>query len=193
MKSFVTRCALITLAFVACNRAAMAADPVVIDLTTSEGVIRLELDSEKAPKSVANFVGYVESGHFIGTVFHRVIPGFMIQGGGMGADMHEKKTEPPIVNEAGNGLKNLKYTVAMARTGDPHSATSQFFVNVADNGFLNRAESQDGFGYAVFGKVVKGQDVVDKIAAKKTGLKAGMDDVPVEPISITSAKVVKAQ
>ena len=193
MKSFVTRCALITLAFVACNRTAMAADPVIIELTTGEGVIRLELDAEKAPKSVANFVSYVESGHYIGTVFHRVIPGFMIQGGGMGADMHEKRTEPPIVNEAGNGLKNLKYTVAMARTGDPHSATSQFFVNVADNGFLNRAESQDGFGYAVFGKVVKGKEVVDKIAAKKTGLKAGMDDVPVEPITITSAKVVKAQ
>ncbi len=193
MKSFVTRCALITLAFVVCNRTAMAAAPVLIELTTGEGVIRLELDAEKAPKSVANFVGYVESGHYIGTVFHRVIPGFMIQGGGMGADMREKQTEPPIVNEAGNGVKNLKYTVAMARTGDPHSATSQFFVNVADNGFLNRAESQDGFGYAVFGKVVKGKEVVDKIAAKKTGLKAGMDDVPVEPITITSAKVVKAQ
>ena len=110
MKSFVTQCALITLAFVACNRTAMAADPVVIELTTGEGVIRLELDAEKAPKSVANFVSYVESGHYIGTVFHRVIPGFMIQGGGMGADMHEKRTEPPIVNEAGNRRADRQIT-----------------------------------------------------------------------------------
>jgi len=189
MKSLVTL-ASISLAVLVSSRPATAADPVLIDLTTSEGVIRLELDSDKAPKTVANFVSYVKSGHYDATIFHRVIAGFMVQGGGMAADMQEKRTEPPIVNEGANGLKNLKYTVAMARTGDPNSATSQFFINVADNGFLNRAESQDGYGYAVFGKVVSGKEVVDKIAAKKTGFKAGQDDVPLEPITLSEAKVV---
>jgi peptidyl-prolyl cis-trans isomerase B (cyclophilin B) len=193
MKSLVIWSAsIILLAFVG-SRSVSGAEPVIVDLTTSEGVIRLELDSEKAPKSVANFVAYVESGHYEGTVFHRVIPGFMIQGGGMDMNMREKKTSPPVINEGGNGLKNVKYTVAMARTPDPDSATSQFFINVADNRFLNKAESQDGFGYAVFGKVTAGTEVVDKIAAKKTTLKAGMDDVPVEPITITSVKVVKGE
>jgi peptidyl-prolyl cis-trans isomerase A (cyclophilin A) len=153
----------------------------------------------EGPKTVENFVAYVKSGHYDGTVFHRVIPSFMIQGGGMTADLREKKTEPPVVNEAGNGLKNLKYTLAMARTPNPNSATSQFFINVADNAFLDRANSQDGFGYAVFGKVVSGQEVVDKIAAKKTTVKQDpvnripMEDVPAEAITIVSAKLVEAE
>jgi cyclophilin family peptidyl-prolyl cis-trans isomerase len=178
---------------------ATAAETVLVDLVTSEGEIRVELDAEKAPKTVKNFVSYVESGHYNGTVFHRVIPSFMIQGGGMTEDLREKKTEPPVVNEAGNGLKNLKYTLAMARTSNPNSATSQFFINVADNAFLDRANSQDGFGYAVFGKVVAGKEVVDKIAAKKTAVKADpvnripMEDVPVEAVTIISAKLVVAE
>jgi len=191
MKSFITSFASTTLAVLVGSFSAAVAEPVLVDLTTSEGVIRLELDAEKAPKTVANFVSYVESGHYEGTVFHRVIPGFMVQGGGMDVDMREKRTEPPIVNEGGNGLKNLKYTVAMARTSDPNSATSQFFINAANNGFLDRAQSQDGYGYAVFGKVLSGNDVVDKIAAKKTGFKVSMDDVPLEAITITKAKIVE--
>jgi len=191
MKSFITSFASTTLAVLVGSFSAAVAEPVLVDLTTSEGVIRLELDAEKAPKTVANFVSYVESGHYEGTVFHRVIAGFMVQGGGMDVDMREKRTEPPIVNEGGNGLKNLKYTVAMARTSDPNSATSQFFINAANNGFLDRAQSQDGYGYAVFGKVLSGNDVVDKIAAKKTGFKASMDDVPLEAITITKAKIVE--
>jgi len=191
MKSFITSFASTTLAVLVGSFSAAAAEPLLVDLTTSEGVIRLELDAEKAPKTVANFVSYVQSGHYEGTVFHRVIAGFMVQGGGMEVDMREKRTEPPIVNEGGNGLKNLKYTVAMARTSDPNSATSQFFINAANNGFLDRAQSQDGYGYAVFGKVVSGNDVVDKIAAKKTGFKASMDDVPLEAITITKVKVVE--
>jgi len=191
MKSFITSFASTTLAVLVGSFSAAVAEPVLVDLTTSEGVIRLELDAEKAPKTVANFISYVESGHYEGTVFHRVISGFMVQGGGMDVDMREKRTVPPIVNEGGNGLKNLKYTVAMARTSDPNSATSQFFINAANNGFLDRAQSQDGYGYAVFGKVVSGNDVVDKIAAKKTGFKASMDDVPLEAITITKAKIVE--
>ncbi len=186
-----------TCLFLSASLAAESAEPVVVDLTTSEGVIRLELDPEKAPATVANFVNYVKSGHYSGTVFHRVIKGFMIQGGGMTADLKEKATEPPIVNEAGNGLRNRKYTVAMARTSQPHSATSQFFINTADNGFLDRDQSQDGFGYTVFGKVVSGQEVVDSIAGKATGVKASplnpaqlMENVPREPITITSVKIV---
>ena len=152
------------------------------------GVITLELDQDKAPKSVANFLSYVKKGHYDDTIFHRVIPGFMVQGGGMEPGMKEKKGDQPIVNEADNGLKNLNYTVAMARTGDPHSATAQFFINVADNGFLNHtAISAQGWGYAVFGKVVSGTDVVDKIKTVKTARKGYHDDVPVDDVVIEKA------
>ena len=152
------------------------------------GVITIELDQEKAPKTVANFLSYVNKGHYNNTIFHRVIPGFMVQGGGMEPGMKEKKGDKPIDNEANNGLKNNNYTVAMARTGDPHSATAQFFINVADNGFLNHtAISQQGWGYAVFGKVIAGTDVVDKIKALKTGRKGFHDDVPNEDVIIEKA------
>ena len=152
------------------------------------GVLTLELDQDKAPKSTANFLAYVNKGHYNNTIFHRVIPGFMIQGGGMEPGMAQKPTDAPIENEAQNGLKNAVYTVAMARTGDPHSATAQFFINVADNGFLNHtAPNQQGWGYAVFGKVVSGTDVVDKIKAVKTGRKGFHDDVPKEDVIIEKA------
>ncbi|QTN29274.1 peptidyl-prolyl cis-trans isomerase [Rhodoferax sp. AJA081-3] len=152
------------------------------------GVITLELDQDKAPKSVENFLAYVNKGHYNGTIFHRVIPGFMVQGGGMEPGMKQKDCDAPIQNEANNGLKNANYTVAMARTGDPHSATAQFFINVADNGFLNHtAPSAQGWGYAVFGKVVSGSDVVDKIKAVKTGRKGFHDDVPKDDVIIEKA------
>lgn len=152
------------------------------------GVITLELDAEKAPKTVANFLSYVDKGHYSNTIFHRVIPGFMIQGGGMEPGMKEKKGDKPIDNEANNGLKNLNYTVAMARTNDPHSATAQFFINVADNCFLNHtAISAQGWGYAVFGKVISGMEVVDKIKAVKTSKKGYHDDVPVQDVIIEKA------
>jgi peptidyl-prolyl cis-trans isomerase B (cyclophilin B) len=163
----------------------------MIKLTTNHGAITLELDAEKAPKTVANFLAYVESGHYDGTIFHRVIDGFMIQGGGMGVGMKEKATNAPIENEAGNGLKNDRGTIAMARTNDPHSATAQFFINVKDNDFLNfRAPSGSGWGYCVFGKVVEGMDVVDKIKGVKTGNKGFHQDVPVEDVVIEKAEVV---
>jgi len=158
-------------------------------LTTNHGAITLELDVEKAPKSVENFVTYVKSGHYDGTIFHRVIDGFMIQGGGFDPDMKQKSTNDPIDNEAENGLKNDRYTVAMARTSDPHSATAQFFINVGDNEFLNYPGS-DGWGYAVFGKVSDGEDVVDAISAVKTGRKSMFSDVPVETVVIEKAEVV---
>jgi peptidyl-prolyl cis-trans isomerase B (cyclophilin B) len=162
-----------------------------VELTTSAGVIRLELDDAKAPLSVANFISYVNKGHYDGTVFHRVIKGFMVQGGGMTADMKQKPTDAQIQNEANNGLKNDKYTVAMARTNAPHSATSQFFINTKDNGFLNfTAESPSGWGYCVFGKVVGGQDVVDTIEKVRTGTKGFHDDVPLEAVTIDKAVVV---
>lgn len=152
------------------------------------GVITLELDQEKAPKTVANFLSYVNKGHYNNTIFHRVIPGFMVQGGGMEPGMKEKRGDQPINNEANNGLKNLNYTVAMARTGDPHSATAQFFINVADNGFLNHtAVSAQGWGYAVFGKVISGSEVVDKIKTVKTSRKGHHDDVPVQDVIIEKA------
>ena len=152
------------------------------------GVITLELDQDKAPKSVANFLSYVNKGHYNNTIFHRVIPGFMVQGGGMEPGMKEKRGDKAIDNEANNGLKNLNYTVAMARTSDPHSATAQFFINVADNGFLNHtAISSQGWGYAVFGKVVAGMDVVDKIKTVKTGSKGHHQDVPVQDVVIEKA------
>lgn len=154
----------------------------------NHGIITIELDSDKAPKSVANFLSYVNKGHYDNTIFHRVITDFMVQGGGMEPGMKEKKGDLPIDNEADNGLKNLNYTVAMARTSDPHSATSQFFINVADNGFLNHtAISDNGWGYAVFGKVVFGTEVVDQIKAVKTSRKGYHDDVPVEDVVILKA------
>ena len=155
------------------------------------GVITLELDADKAPKSTENFLAYVKKGHYDRTVFHRVIPGFMVQGGGFEPGMTQKSVGAPINNEANNGLKNHKYTVAMARTNDPHSATAQFFINVADNEFLNHtAPSAQGWGYAVFGKVVSGNDVVDKIAAVKTGQRGGHGDVPKDDVILTKALAI---
>ena len=152
------------------------------------GVITLELDPEKAPKTVANFLSYVNKGHYDRVIFHRVIPGFMIQGGGFEPGMKEKPTGAPVENEANNGLKNNRYTVAMARTQVPHSASAQFFINIANNDFLNHtAPSVQGWGYAVFGKVVKGSEIVDKIAAVKTGNKGGHGDVPAEDVVIEKA------
>jgi peptidyl-prolyl cis-trans isomerase A (cyclophilin A) len=161
-----------------------------VKLSTSAGDIVLELAPDKAPKTVENFLQYVKDKHYDGTVFHRVIDGFMVQGGGFTPDMQQKKTRAPVPLEANNGLKNDKYTVAMARTSDPNSATSQFFINVKDNAMLN-APNPDGHGYTVFGKVVAGTEVVDKIRATRTGNKGGMQDVPVEPIIIQSATVAK--
>jgi peptidyl-prolyl cis-trans isomerase B (cyclophilin B) len=155
------------------------------------GVITLELDAAKAPKSAENFIAYVKNGHYDNTVFHRVIPGFMVQGGGFEPGMKQKPTGAEIENEANNGLKNTNYTVAMARTSAPHSATAQFFINVSDNGFLNHtAPSAQGWGYAVFGKVINGTDVVDKIKAVKTGRKGFHDDVPLEDVVIEKAVVI---
>jgi peptidyl-prolyl cis-trans isomerase B (cyclophilin B) len=155
------------------------------------GVITLELDQAKAPKSVENFLSYVRKGHYDGTIFHRVIEGFMVQGGGFTPGMQQKPTDAPIDNEANNGLKNSEYTVAMARTNAPHSASSQFFINVADNGFLNHtAPTAQGWGYAVFGKVVGGTDVVDRIKSVKTGRKGMHDDVPQQDVVIEKAVVV---
>jgi peptidyl-prolyl cis-trans isomerase B (cyclophilin B) len=155
------------------------------------GVITLELDADKAPKSVDNFLAYVNKGHYDKTIFHRVIDGFMIQGGGFEPGMSQKPTDEPIQNEANNGLKNTTYTVAMARTSDPHSATAQFFINVADNDFLNHtAPSMQGWGYAVFGKVVDGTDVVDKIRQVKTGKRGFHSDVPKEDVVIEKAVAI---
>ena len=160
--------------------------------TATQGVITLELDAVNAPKSTANFLAYVNSGFYNGTVFHRVIKNFMVQGGGMTADMKQKETQAPIENEAKNGLKNDKYTVAMARTSDPHSATAQFFINVADNDFLNfTAPTPNGWGYAVFGTVTEGTDVVDKIKGVKTGNKGFHQNVPNEDVIIEKAEVLE--
>ena len=160
----------------------------MVELHTNKGVIRLSLDSEKAPKSTENFLAYVRSGHFDGTIFHRVIDGFMIQGGGFEPGMKQKPTQAPIANEANNGLKNKRYTIAMARTNDPHSATAQFFINVSDNAFLDHSSpTPQGWGYAVFGEVVEGQDVVDAIKGVKTGSKGFHQDVPVEDVVIEKA------
>ncbi|SEA13174.1 peptidylprolyl isomerase [Variovorax sp. YR216] len=155
-----------------------------------KGVITLELDQDKAPKTVENFLNYVNNGHYNNTVFHRVIPGFMVQGGGFEPGMSQKPTGAEIQNEANNGLKNDNYTIAMARTSAPHSATAQFFINVADNGFLNHtAPSAQGWGYAVFGKVIEGKEVVDKIKVVKTGRKGFHDDVPLDDVVIEKAVV----
>jgi peptidyl-prolyl cis-trans isomerase B (cyclophilin B) len=163
----------------------------MVRLNTSFGAITIELNAAKAPKTVQNFLGYVRSGHYDGTIFHRVINGFMIQGGGFESGMRQKPTEAPIENEATNGLRNEKYTVAMARTSDPHSATAQFFINVADNDFLNyTAPTAQGWGYCVFGRVVEGTDVVDKIKAVRT-IRYGMhQDVPEQEVLIERAEIL---
>jgi len=167
-------------------QSAPGANPVVV-LTTTLGEIEIELDEAKAPITVKNFLQYVDDGFYDGVIFHRVINGFMIQGGGFTPSMQQKQTRAQIQNEAANGLKNLRGTLAMARTSAPHSASAQFFINHKDNAFLDYP-GQDGWGYAVFGRVTKGMEVVDKIAAVKTGVKAGMGDVPVETVAIVSAR-----
>ena len=162
-----------------------------VELQTTKGLIRVELDDAKAPLSVANFIDYVKKGHYDGTVFHRVIKGFMIQGGGFAPGMAQKPTGEQIANEANNGLKNNHYTLAMARTSAPHSATAQFFINATDNDFLNfSAETSSGWGYAVFGKVVDGTDVVDAIEQVKTGRNGGHGDVTLEDVAIITATLV---
>lgn len=160
-------------------------------MTTTVGPMTLELDADNAPKTVENFLSYVSSGFYDDTIFHRVINNFMVQGGGFTADMEQKATQAPIENEANNGLKNTHGTIAMARTQDPHSATAQFFINVQDNDFLNHTgENMQGWGYAVFGKVTEGVDVLDKIRCVQTGSQAGHQDVPVEPIIIESVTII---
>jgi cyclophilin family peptidyl-prolyl cis-trans isomerase len=167
-----------------------AANPV-IELSTSLGPIRIELYADKAPKTVANFLQYAKERFYDGTIFHRVIPGFMVQGGGFTSDMEQKKTREPIANEAQNGLKNTTGTIAMARTSNPHSATAQFFINVADNEFLNfTGPTQQGFGYCVFGRVTEGMDVVNQIVATPTGNRSGHQNVPLKPIVIKSVRVL---
>jgi peptidyl-prolyl cis-trans isomerase A (cyclophilin A) len=162
-----------------------------VKFSTSQGDIVVQLDAAKAPKTVDNFLQYVKAGHYNGTIFHRVIDGFMIQGGGMTPDMREKPTRAPIQLESRNGLSNVRGTIAMARTNVPDSATAQFFINVKDNAFLDAARSPDGNGYAVFGKVISGMDVVDKIRKVETGMKGPYADVPVQPVIIKSATIEK--
>ena len=179
----------LALALAASN--ALAANPTV-RLETTLGTIEVELNAEQAPVSTENFLAYVRDGHYDGTVFHRVIPGFMVQGGGFTAEMQQKPTRDPIVNEATNGLKNDRGTLAMARTNVVDSATAQFFINVVDNAFLNHTSKDSrGYGYAVFGKVTKGMEVVDRIVAVPTTRKGPMRDVPAEPVVITSARVAE--
>ena len=180
--------ALLAACFSIVTLSAFAADPRV-ELKTTQGTIVVELNSTLAPKTVENFIAYVKSGFYTGTVFHRVIDGFMIQAGGMDKTMNEKPTQPPIQNEAKNGLKNTTGTIAMARTAEPHSASAQFFINLKDNTPLDYP-SRDGWGYAVFGKVVDGMDVVNKIAKVETGNKGFHQNVPTTPIVIESAKLL---
>src|SRR3954464_1156355 len=182
---------LVILSAAAAAPGALGADPQV-DLKTNLGTIRVELYPAKAPKSVDNFLQYVKSGHYNGTIFHRVIPGFMVQGGGMTPDMSQKPTRPPVPIESKNGLKNEVGTLAMARTSDPNSATAQFFINVNKNDFLNYP-AQDGYGYTVFGKVVDGMDVVNKIVTVPTGNKGMHQNVPTKPAVIESMTVVGAK
>jgi len=168
---------------------AFAANPIV-EMRTNQGTITLELFADRAPKSVANFLEYIQSSHYDGTIFHRVINGFMIQGGGFDADMRQKPTRAPIENEGRNGLRNEVGTLAMARTSDPHSASAQFFINLVDNRFLDYP-SRDGWGYAVFGKVTQGLDVVQKIGKVPTGNFKGFQDVPQQPVTIESVRVIQ--
>jgi len=184
------RSLLLAIVSLSLSLAVHAADAPQVLLKTSMGDIVLELNQEKAPVSTQNFLQYVKSGQYKGTIFHRVIPNFMIQGGGFTPDMQQKPTRAPIRNEANNGLKNDAYTIAMARTGDPQSATAQFFINTKNNDFLNYP-GQDGWGYAVFGKVVKGAEVVDKIRQVKTGSVGPYQDVPLQPVVIESATQIK--
>jgi len=171
---------------------AVAGEQTVVRMTTSMGVIEMALDAERAPKTVANFVRYAREGFYNGTVFHRVIANFMIQGGGFSKDMRKKSTHAAVLNEADNGLRNSTGTIAMARTSSPDSATSQFFINTHDNGFLNhRGETASEWGYAVFGKVTNGMDVVRRIEAVETGNRSGMGDVPLKPVVIESVEVVE--
>jgi len=193
--------AFIGLALVAASGLRAAPEPAkaasgnpVVAVETNHGTFKLELFQDKAPITVKNFLAYVEDKHFDGTIFHRVIDGFMVQGGGFDKEMNQKKTKPTIKNESSNGLTNDDGTVAMARTSAPDSATSQFFVNTGNNNaFLNKAQSQDGVGYCVFGKVIEGMDVVNKIKTVKTGVKNGMKDVPTETVEIKSVTLVKAK
>ncbi len=168
----------------------MAQNPVVV-MDTSQGTIEIELDQDKAPTTVQNFLNYVDTGFYDNTIFHRVISNFMIQGGGFEPGLRQKRTQPPIKNESNNGLSNARGTIAMARTNDPNSATVQFFINVADNLFLDRARASDGVGYCVFGKVIKGLDVVDKIKAVPTGNQGGHQDVPRTDVLIRSVRRAK--
>jgi peptidyl-prolyl cis-trans isomerase A (cyclophilin A) len=172
---------------------ASLAQAQTVALSTNQGLIRIQLNAEKAPKSVANFLAYAKAGHYNGTIFHRVIPDFMIQGGGFTKDMVQKATKPPIPLEANNGLSNLRGTVAMARTNDPNSATSQFFINVVDNNFLDAVNSRDGQGYAVFGQVIEGMEVVDKIRALPTDNKGMHANVPATPVIINKVTVETAK
>jgi peptidyl-prolyl cis-trans isomerase A (cyclophilin A) len=181
--------ALASFALFACG-ASLAQDAPRVKLATSMGDIVVEVYPDKAPKTAANFLQYVKDKHYDGTIFHRVIDNFMIQGGGMNAEMWEKPVRPPIPLESGNGLRNTKGTLAMARTSDPNSATGQFFINVNDNAFLDKANARDGHGYAVFGKVVSGMEVVDRIKAVPTGNKGMHQNVPATPVHITSATLV---
>jgi peptidyl-prolyl cis-trans isomerase A (cyclophilin A) len=171
---------------------AVAANPRV-RFETSKGTFVVELEQAKAPITVGNFLEYVKSGFFDGTIFHRVIPGFMVQGGGFTADMQQKPTREPIVNESANGLANKRGTIAMARTADPNSASSQFFINLVDNSFLDKASARDGVGYCVFGKVVEGMPVLDAIAAVPTGNAGAYQNVPLQPVVIKKASVVAAK
>ena len=185
------RLARLALAVTCVTTAAFVAQAQTVKLVTTQGDIVLQLDAAKAPRTVDNFVQYVKAGHYNGTVFHRVIDGFMIQGGGMTPDLKEKPTRPPIQLESQNGLSNQRGTVAMARTRDPHSATAQFFINVKDNAFLDAARSPDGHGYAVFGKVTQGMDVVDRIRKVRTTQLGMYADVPAEPVIIKQAVIEK--
>lgn len=188
--NFPRRSLLLGIASLTLSALTFAAEAPQVLLKTNMGDIVLELNQEKAPVSTQNFLQYVKSGQYKGTIFHRVIPNFMIQGGGFTADMQEKPTRAPIKNEAGNGLKNDAYTIAMARTSNPQSATAQFFINTKNNDFLNYP-GQDGWGYTVFGKVIKGTDVVDKIRQVKTGSVGPYQDVPVQAVIIESASQIK--
>lgn len=189
---FTTLLALFLVGAISPSYSSTKGKPVMVKLHTNHGIITLQLDAGKAPNTVKNFLEYVNSGFYSNTVFHRVIDNFMIQGGGFEPGMKQKPVKAPIQNEAANGLKNDNYTVAMARTGDPHSATAQFFINIKNNDFLNyTAPNQQGYGYCVFGKVVEGMDVVDKIRKVKTGTRSGFQDVPLEEVIISKAEVVK--
>lgn len=185
-------CFMMVLVFLVVSTASAKTDPPKVKMETTKGTIILELDPVKAPKTVANFLTYVKSGFYNGTIFHRVIKGFMIQGGGLTADLNKKDTIAPIKNEADNGLKNDTGTIAMARTNDPHSATAQFFINTVDNASLNhRSKTGPGWGYCVFGKVVEGMDVVKAIEGVKTTIREGRGDVPSEPITIQKVTLIE--